>query len=99
MNEPPKDFEELRERMLAEVARQEFERPDLGKALAYVHERIDQLIRQTGIEVGLLELKVRQLQAHTGIDPPAIWPPSDKVYELAKERFWAADDAAADNPG
>ena len=83
MNEPPKNFEEWKGQ----------------KALAYLHERIDQLIRQAGIEVGLLELKVRQLQAHTGIDPPAIWPPSDKVYELAKERFWAADDAAADNPG
>ena len=74
MNEPPKNFEEWKGQ----------------KALAYLHERIDQLIRQAGIEVGLLELKVYMGGA---------WAPNDKVYELAKARFWAADDAAADNHG
>jgi len=86
MNEPPKDFEELRERMLAEVARQEFERPDLGKALAYLHERIDQLIRQVGIEIGILDAKSRGATVV-----------AEDAYRLAKQRFWAADDAAADN--
>ena len=61
--------------------------------LAYLHERVDQVIRQAGIEVGLLELKVRQIMGTLN----GVWPPSDKIYELAKQRFWAADDAAADN--
>ena len=70
MNEPPKNFEEWKGQ----------------KALAYLHERIDQLIRQVGIEIGILDAKSRGATVV-----------AEDAYRLAKQRFWAADDAAADN--
>jgi hypothetical protein len=53
---------------------------------SYLHERIDQLIRQVGIEIGILDAKSRDSTQF-----------SEKAYELAKKRIWAADDSAADN--
>lgn len=58
--------------------------------LYYIHERIDQLIRQTALEIGLIRL-------HTGIDPGATREEQDHCMDLTRQRFWAADDAAADN--
>jgi hypothetical protein len=58
--------------------------------LEYLHERIDQLVRQAALEVGLIRL-------HTGIDPASTRGEQDLSLELARNRFWAADDAAADN--
>ena len=54
----------------------------------YIHERIDQLIRQVGIEIGILDVARRR---------PSTEQEADIAYDLAKQRFWAADDAAADN--
>lgn len=50
--------------------------------LYYIHERIDQLVRQTALEIVLLRLEA-------GADP------GDTL--AIKDRFWAAQDAAADN--
>jgi hypothetical protein len=61
--------------------------------IAYVHERIDQLIRQVGLEVGMADIK-RQTPA--GETDRAY---GDHIMELAKARFWAADDAAAERFG
>jgi hypothetical protein len=54
----------------------------------YLHERLDQLIHQTALEIGILECK-----AHS----PEPTEAQDKRMALARDRFWAADDAAADN--
>ena len=54
--------------------------------LYYIHERIDQLVRQTALEIGLMRI-------HIGIDDME----PRHVLKLAEERFWAAQDAAADN--
>jgi hypothetical protein len=66
--------------------------PDTG-GLYYIHERIDQLVRQTALEVGLLRL-------HLGVDTVNAEDPreGEKVsMQLTRQRFWAAQDAAADN--
>ena len=60
----------------------------LGEEINYLHDRIDHLIRQSGIEIGLLDARSRGVLFRDD---------RDKVYELAKKRFWAADDAAAQN--
>ena len=58
--------------------------------LHYIHERIDQLVRQTALEVGLLRL-------HAGVDSTRSRSEEDHALELTRQRFWAAQDAAADN--
>lgn len=69
--------------------------PDLRiDQFAYLHERVDQVIRQAGIEVGILEMKINDLRG--------AWPDKhyrDQVYDLAKKRFWMADDAAGEKFG
>lgn len=56
--------------------------------LYYIHERIDQLIRQTALEVALLRLR-------TGMDEGR----AQYTTELTLQRFWAADDAAGETHG
>lgn len=58
--------------------------------LHYIHERIDQLVRQTALEVGLLRL-------HVGVDRGDTREQQDHALALTRQRFWAAQDAAADN--
>lgn len=65
--------------------------PKASDELGYLHERIDQLVRQAGIEAGLLEIKARAALGN--------YAQRDNIYELAKSRFWAADDAAAESYG
>ena len=65
----------------------------MGKELAYLHERIDQLIRQTAVEVGMLERKTDPLQA------PRQHKQQTDCIKLALNRFQAADDAAAEKFG
>lgn len=60
--------------------------------LHYIHERIDQLVHQTALEVGLLRL-------HTGVDQCDTREQEDKSMELTRQRFWAAQDVASDNHG
>lgn len=54
--------------------------------LEYVHARIDQLIQQIALEVGLQDRERRNL-------PRNQW--SDSV-KMASNRFWGADDVAAE---
>lgn len=63
-----------------------------GDEIGYVHERIDQLIRQTALEVGLIRL-------HTGIDPASTHNEQEESLQLTRQRFWAADDAAGEKHG
>lgn len=56
----------------------------LEKELAYLHERIDQLIRQTAAEVATLECQTNPFLIQT-----------DRI-RLAQNRFQTADDAAAE---
>jgi hypothetical protein len=60
--------------------------------LHYIHERIDQLVRQTALEVGLLRL-------HAGADPASARSEQEHSLDLTRQRFWTAQDAAADNHG
>jgi hypothetical protein len=60
--------------------------------LHYIHERIDQLINQTALEIGLIRL-------HTGIDPGSAQSECDRSLELTRRRFWMADDAAGEKHG
>lgn len=61
--------------------------------LHYIHARIDQLVRQTALEVGLLRL-------HVGADPGAgSHAAEDHAIELTRQRFWMAQDAAAEEHG
>jgi hypothetical protein len=62
---------------------------DIG-GLHYIHERIDQLVRQTALEIGLLRL-------HVGVDPASNRTEETHAIQLTKDRFWMAQDAAADN--
>jgi len=55
----------------------------------YLQERVDQLIRQTALEIGILELKCLG-----GVEFPG---EQERHLDLVRRRFWAADDAAADN--
>lgn len=64
---------------------------DVG-GLHYIHERIDQLVRQTALEVGLIRL-------HTGVDATQNCADEDAAIQATQDRFWAAQDAAADNHG
>jgi hypothetical protein len=58
--------------------------------LYYIHERIDQLVRQTALEIGLIRL-------HAQIDPGSAPSEQRQSMQETKDRFWAAQDAAADN--
>ena len=58
--------------------------------LHYIHERIDQLVRQTALEIGLLRL-------HAGVDSGGSRSEEERAIQLTRNRFWAAQDAAADN--
>ena len=60
---------------------------DIG-GLHYIHARIDQLVRQTALEIGLIRL-------HTQIDPGSARSEQDHSMELTRSRFWMAQDAAA----
>jgi hypothetical protein len=56
--------------------------------LHYIHERIDKLVEQTALEVGLLRL-------HTGVDEALDRVQEDHCLALTRRRFWAAQDTAA----
>jgi hypothetical protein len=58
--------------------------------LYYIHERIDQLVRQTALEIGLLRMR-------TGMDRDDTREQQEHAMQLTRQRFWAAQDAAADN--
>jgi hypothetical protein len=60
-----------------------------GEETEYIHERIDQLVRQTALEVGLLRL-------HAGVDPLS---DQDLALQLTRHRFAMADRAAAETCG
>ena len=60
---------------------------NLFAELDYLHERVDQLIRQTALEVGL-----------ASIDAPGR-ERGDYIMTLALNRFKAADDAAGERCG
>jgi hypothetical protein len=57
--------------------------------LYYIHERIDKLVEQTALEVALLRL-------HTGADLTETRAEEEHCIELTRQRFWAAQDAAAE---
>jgi hypothetical protein len=56
--------------------------------LHYIHDRIDKLVEQAALEVALLRL-------HTGVDPAGSRSEEDHSIQLTRQRFWAAQDAAA----
>lgn len=60
--------------------------------LAYLHERIDQLIRQVSLEVGL---EASHRHVHYGVDRAR----TTEIIDLARNRFRNADDAAAEKYG
>lgn len=55
--------------------------------LHYVHERIDKLVHQTALEIGLI-------RGHSTDGSQAA---VETEIKLSQQRFWAAQDAAADN--
>jgi hypothetical protein len=59
--------------------------------LGYVHERIDQLIRQVAVEVGLLKMQMG--------DYAFSREEQTEIITMATNRFWAADAAAAEKFG
>jgi hypothetical protein len=60
--------------------------------LYYIHERIDQLVRQCALEVGLLRI-------HLGLDHADTPECEARAMRSTSERFWTGQDAAADNHG
>jgi hypothetical protein len=58
--------------------------------LHYIHERIDRLVRQTALEIGLLRI-------HTGADPNDTTEQQTHSIQLTHNRFWGSQDVAADD--
>jgi hypothetical protein len=63
--------------------------------LEYLHERIDQLIAQTAVEVGILNYQRDELRSGGQL---SLTQQAERI-KLAKNRFWAADHAVGRDRG
>jgi hypothetical protein len=62
---------------------------DIG-GLHYIHARIDALIKQTAVEIGLIRL-------HIGLDTGDTATEDNRAMALTRARLWAAQNDAADH--
>jgi hypothetical protein len=66
-----------------------------GDELEYLHERVDQLILQTAVEIGILNYQVHDLRSGGQL---TLTQQAERI-KLAKNRFWQADYAVAEARG